>query len=128
MTRLYFSNSDSLGMGNEATCALDIFGPTATASFVDVLVDTGADYIMVPQLIATRTGINLAGATRLTVRGVGGNVSMWLASGVSINVNGSSGNCEVLFNPDPSSMPLVGRNGIELIKNIGFESTQWHWN
>lgn len=128
MTSINFAYNSGLGMKGEAACTLDITGPNGTVSLIDVLVDTGADYVMVPRVLANRLGINLRNARRINVRGVGGSVRMFLVAGVSVSINGNTGSIDVLFNPSSSSMPLVGRNGIDLLKAIAVDRSDWFWN
>lgn len=127
MTTITFSASKTTATFDKAECELVIVGPKARATIVDVLVDTGADYVVVPRYVAGQVGLSLSGATKVRAKGIGGSVTMDKLSGVSIEIEGKSGVADVLFHPRRASKPLVGRTGIKIIHEVAFEASDWHW-
>lgn len=127
MTTITFTATKATAHHDKAECELVLIGPSGRATIVDVLVDTGADYVMVPRYIASQIGLDLSHAKKVVVRGVGGSVTMDKLTGVSVEVEGKMGTADILFHPRRSSKPLVGRTGIRIIHEVAFEATDWHW-
>ncbi|MGO4477099.1 hypothetical protein AB4Z32_12705 [Massilia sp. 2TAF26] len=93
------------------------------------LVDTGADYLQLPLLAATASGLSLVGATNFPISTASGAVSMLLKlSAVPVDIEGYLVSVDVLFDPTNTALPLAGRNVLLAAFDLGFETATWHWS
>jgi len=108
---------------------LEIFDSSKSRSvtFSAVLVDTGADYLMLPRVVATRLGYNLTVGRKVTVRGATGASSGVIVSGCNIEIESVPLTVDILFNNSGSSPPLIGRNAIFALKDLAIDASEWHW-
>lgn len=127
MTTKVYSNQKPLTPKTEGIANVELIGPTSTMAFAFTLVDTGADYVMLPQYAAHRTGINLSSGSRIRIKTASGTQMMHLVSNVNLEIEGKGVQTEVLFNPSPQSRSLLGRNGIRALGEIGFDLSDWLW-
>jgi predicted aspartyl protease len=96
-------------------------GTTWTA--YPVLVDTGADYMHLPDAAAAAVGLSLAGATAHNVSTAGGIVTVRRLT-VQVEVHGILRKVPVNF--APNGKPLIGRQAMfAAIKSAGFSTTEW---
>jgi len=94
----------------------------------DVLVDSGADFLQIPEDIGIKIGLLPGKTKQVDVSTVGGTVKMELLNNVEVEVEGKQTiYVDVLFHPDPASRPLFGRNAIWELKALGLDPTDWHW-
>ncbi|WP_254615424.1 aspartyl protease family protein [Cupriavidus basilensis] len=91
------------------------------------LVDTGADYLLLPGSAAAASGLSLARSVTLVVSTVGGGVSMQLLTAVAVKIEGYRINVDVLFDPTNKCPPLAGRGVLLPAFAIGMQSSDWHW-
>lgn len=93
---------------------------------VDVLVDTGADYLVLPDAAAIAVGLDPAGGALESVRGVAGTTTMRRLVGCHVTVEGSYRiNVDVLFGP--GAMPLLGMDAMLAAMETGFQAAYWHY-
>ena len=110
-----------------------LIGPAARFPITGALVDSGADLVQVPQSsgvaagLLNSTGALPAGATRTTVRTVGGPVHMIRLPRVSLEVEGIPITVDVFFHPNGTSRALLGRNALVALRNVGFNTSNWLW-
>ncbi|SEO36753.1 retropepsin-like aspartic protease [Mucilaginibacter sp. OK283] len=92
------------------------------------LVDTGADFFQVPESAARAVGLLPGGTyTVVSVRTAGGIITMKKLSAVQIEIESALVTIEVLCSPLGISTPLVGRNALRALSNIGFSTIDWMW-
>ena len=95
------------------------------------LIDTGADYIVLPEDAAILAGITLS-RTPKTLRGLVGGASAYIESGVNIAIETHVITIDVLFIPTAMAaastfIPVVGRATLLSIHQLGFQGTDWYW-
>ncbi len=103
-------------------------GSNPDRAFGYVLVDSGADYVVLPEKAGLAAGIRLPTTPTTTLRGVGGSVGAALVSGVDLEFQSRPITADVMFDYTNSVRPLFGRSGIRALKDIGLDPTDWHWN
>jgi hypothetical protein len=132
VTHPHFPNSKALA-GTSATPSargallLVGVGSNPGYAFGDVLIDSGADYVVLPEKAGLRAGINLPAIPSTRLNGVGGNVTAELARGVKLEFEGLTIAADVMFDYSNSVPALFGRSGILALKEIGLDRTDWHW-
>jgi predicted aspartyl protease len=127
MTTIAFNNGKTLSAKHEGLADVVLIGPSGRMTFVNTLVDTGADYVMFPLSAAKRVGISTTGAKKITVNTPSGSVLMYLVSNVDVEVETERLNIDVLFNPKSKARNLLGRNGLRALGDIGFDVSDWLW-
>ncbi|HTP48375.1 MAG TPA: aspartyl protease family protein [Casimicrobiaceae bacterium] len=132
MTHPHFPNSKSLAATSATPSAkgsllLVGLGSNPSHAFGDVLIDSGADYVVLPEKAGLRAGVNLPAQPSTTLRGVGGSVRAELVANVSLEFEGLAIVAEVMFDYSNSVPALFGRSGIRALKEIGLDRTDWHW-
>lgn len=127
MTTINFSHNKPLSAKTEGLADIELIGPAASMAFANTLVDTGADYVMLPQYAANRVGIQIQAAYRIHMKTASSPVIMYLVPNVDVEIEGKRIQIEVLFNPNPRSRSLLGRNGIRALGKIGFDLSDWLW-
>ena len=99
-------------------------GPLGTRWATIALVDTGADYLQLPQSAANAVGLSLAGASSVSVTGIGTLPVPMHKMTVSVEIEGYVINVPALF--APNAKPLIGRQAIFAFLNTsGFTTTEW---
>jgi predicted aspartyl protease len=91
------------------------------------LVDTGADYLLLPASAATASGLSLTTSVPFTVSTANGNALMRLLTAVAVDIEGYRVTVDVLFDPTNQCPPLAGRGVLLPAFTMGMESSQWHW-
>jgi predicted aspartyl protease len=90
------------------------------------LVDTGADWLQLPDAAAFKAGVNLAAGTPLTLGTAGGGgVAGTLVRGVSLKIEGKGIITAVFFVPGGAA--LLGRSGLLAAYDLGMQTADWHW-
>jgi hypothetical protein len=105
-----------------------LVGPKGSHAFGYVLVDSGADYVVLPEKAGLSVGISLPPKATTTLRGVGGVVGAALVPGVSLEFQSLTIKADVMFDYSNSVRPLFGRSGFRGLSDIGLDPTNWHWN
>ena len=92
---------------------------------VVAIVDTGADYTLLPRFYAKELGINLEkDCKKFSTAGVGGTEKVYLAENAKIQLGDWKGKIPVGFLNRDSIPPLIGRQGfLEVLKVILFKHT-----
>jgi predicted aspartyl protease len=123
-----YANAKTLiGTSLKPVADIVLIGPKGKFPISGLTVDTGADYLMVPQSAATRIGwLPNPMASIVTVATAGGYVSMTLLPAQSVQVEGISITAEVLVDPKNGN-PLLGRSALQKLLNIGLNTTDWLW-
>jgi predicted aspartyl protease len=99
---------------------------TQNVAVSQVLVDTGADFVQVPLSTLMAAGVSLNGASKIKVRTAAGTVKMPLVKQVSLLVEGFPVTVDLLGSP-ANSRPLLGRNALLALQNVGFDTVGWCW-
>jgi hypothetical protein len=97
-------------------------------AFGYVLVDSGADYVVLPEKAGLSAGINLPAKPTTTLNGVGGSVKAALMYNIDLEFQGLQITADVMFDYSNAVPPLFGRSGILALKDIGLDPSKWHWN
>ncbi len=105
-----------------------LVGPKGSHAFGYVLVDSGADYVVLPEKAGLSVGISLPTKPTTTLRGVGGGVGAALVPSVSLEFQSVQIKADVMFDYSNSVRPLFGRSGFRALRDIGIDPTDWHWN
>lgn len=127
MTTVNYTQSSPY-LGNRPYGDVVLHGPNGSTTY-KALVDTGADYLQLPQAAAALVGLSMANATTKKITTAWGHSpkSLQLLSNVSVDVEGVSVNVDVLFHPSPTSRPLLGRQALLRALEAGFNKRQWLW-
>jgi predicted aspartyl protease len=94
------------------------------------IVDTGADYTLLPRFYANDLGINLEkGGKKFITAGVGGSEKVCLAEKVRVKLGDWLGNVPVGFLGRDNIPPLLGRQGfLNLFKIVLFKHITYFSN
>ena len=90
------------------------------------LVDTGADYLVLPASAAALSGISLSTAVSTAVSSAAGRASMLLMRSVAVAIEGWALTVDVMFDPTNKCPLLAGRGLLLPAFTIGMEQTVWH--
>ena len=127
MTTVTYSNRRGFS-GNRPYSNVTLLGNHGNPDVnFSALVDTGADYLQLPQSAAVAAGINLRSAQSKTVHGATGSSSMLFVSGVRVEVEGKTVVVDVFFDPTNSSSALLGRQCFLAAVEAGFNAVEWLW-
>jgi hypothetical protein len=133
MKNVYFPHSASLAPTftmprPEGYLALIGRGSRPDHVFGYVLVDSGADYVVLSEHSGLGAGIPLPPKPTTTLSGVGGGVPAALMRGIDLEFQGLKVTADVMFDYSNSVDPLFGRSGILALKDLGLDRSDWHWN
>jgi hypothetical protein len=103
-------------------------GSNPDRAFGYVLVDSGADYVVLPEKAGLGAGLPLPPKPTTTLSGVGGSVGAALMRGILLEFQKLRITADVMFDYTNSVRPLFGRSGIRALRDIGLDPTDWHWN
>ncbi|MEX2567484.1 MAG: retropepsin-like aspartic protease [Cyclobacteriaceae bacterium] len=127
MTTVKYSSSRALS-GNRPYSNITLLGGNGNLNVnFKALVDTGADYLLLPKSAASSAGINLNAAKTWTVHGATGTSSMLFFANVSVEVEGKTVIVDCLLDPTNSSCALLGRQCLLAAVEAGFNTTEWLW-
>jgi predicted aspartyl protease len=114
--------------GNRPVTDIVLHGPggslgATTWTGAQVLVDTGADYLHLPQAAIDTVGISMAGAQTYRILTGGGTVVM---KRVSVEVEIAGTKVTVPCNVMAGARPVVGRQAMfTVLETAGFSTTEW---
>ena len=133
MTQISFSNSTPLTATTttprpEGALVLLGIAPKKDQAFADVLVDSGADYVVLPEKAGLRAGLALPPRPATSLNGVGGSVGATLMHKVALEFQKRRIVADVMFDYSNTVRPLFGRSGIRALQEIGLDRQDWHWN
>jgi Aspartyl protease len=131
--RVYFPNSAALTVATatprpEAHLVLVGISPSPDHVFGYVLIDSGADYVVLPEKAGLSAGIALPPRATTTLHGVGGSVGAAMVRGVSLEFETLRITADVMFDYTNTVGALFGRSGIRVLQDIGIDDRNWHWN
>jgi len=107
---------------------LVLFGPKGSYAFGYVLIDSGADYIVLQEKAGLFAGIPLPSKPTTTLSGVGGSVGAALMPGIFLEFQSLKIKADVMFDYSNTVDPLFGRSGILALKDLGLDRMDWHWD
>lgn len=122
-----FSKSKNYDPNKRPMALVRLIGPGGTpGSTYPCLVDTGADYTVLPLFMTRSTGIVITG-TRKPIITIGGSKSFYFETGISLEVEGYSVITDLFFDPSPSAayLPSLGRKTLLDTFDIGFNVNEW---
>lgn len=111
--------------GNRPWCDVRIGPSHPNSAMHKCLVDTGADYLQLPEAAATLVGISVVG-TPVSVSTVAGIANMTLVPNVDVEIEGVAVNISVLFDKTNVTSPIAGRNVLLAAFELGFDVSNWH--
>jgi predicted aspartyl protease len=92
------------------------------------LVDTGADYTVLPVSALTGIGLMVAGLPTVTIRTVDGSTAtLPKAAGLHLEIEGVRITTDVLFSSAQKFTPVVGRLDLMKAFDFGFDTSYWHF-
>ena len=92
------------------------------------LVDTGADYLQLPESIAIQAGLPLSSAQIRHVKNANGSTTTFkFLSNVDIEIEGKPITADIMFGPK-NCMCLAGRTCILAAYDIGLDTRSWFWD
>ena len=91
------------------------------------LVDTGADFLVLPASAAGASGLSLSNTAQFPLSSATGSATMFILRSVAIEIEGYAVNVDVVFDPTNKCPPLVGRGALLAAFSLGMESSDWHW-
>jgi predicted aspartyl protease len=105
----------------------DVIGVVRSPTY-PCLVDTGADYTILPVSAAVAVGIIPAGPW-VTFRTAGGaTYALWSHLGVRLVVEGYAITTQVAFSTAPGFSPVLGRLELVAAFDTGFDTSNWYWD
>lgn len=111
---------------NRPYASVQLVNGPRTSSVFTCLVDTGADYLLLPSSAAASVRLALPRRT-VSIGTVGGSISVHQVSGCTVEIEGVSVPVTVLFDPS-GNLPLVlGREAIMACCECGFNTQEWLW-
>jgi len=110
-----------------AYVTVELRGPgTRSWINVDVLLDTGADYLVLPDAAAHAVGLNPSIGASVSVTGVTGSATLRRLTGCSVTVERVYPiTVDVLFGS--GAMPVLGMDALLAAMETGFQSAHWHY-
>jgi predicted aspartyl protease len=95
------------------------------SSIIQCLVDTGADYTVIPTYIVL--GFNVTSTSPFSVTTAGGYVTYNIQTGVDVEIEGFRIKTDILFDPSPSAayIPILGRVTLLSAFDFGFNINEW---
>lgn len=132
MRTVHFANSAALsGTGAvpraEGALVLRGVGGNPDCAFGHVLVDSGADFVMLPEKAGLLAGIALPSQPTTSVNGIGGSVGASRVAHVALEFQSASIVADVMFDYSNASPPLFGRSGLRALRDVGIDPADWHW-
>jgi predicted aspartyl protease len=113
-------------VGNRPVGDVVLHGPGGshgTTWAASALVDTGADYMHVPDSAVTGVGILTTGATRVRVSTGSGPATFWQIM-ADVEIEGVTVNIPINFGPNVPA--LIGRQAIfKVLEKTGFTTADW---
>jgi hypothetical protein len=92
-----------------------------------VLVDSGADFVVLPEKAGLYAGLALPPKPTTSLSGVGGRVGAALMAAVALEFQALSIVADVLFDYSNTVQPLFGRSGLRALRDVGIDPSAWHW-
>ena len=112
----------------EGALVLVGIAPKKDHVFGNVLIDSGADYVVLPEKAGLSAGLNLPPKPATSLNGVGGSVGATLMRGVALEFQTLRIVADVMFDYSNSVQALFGRSGIRALQDVGLDRRNWHWN
>ncbi len=111
-----------------AYVTVELRGPDSPSWInVDVLVDTGADCLVLPDEAAFAVGLDPSGGAPEPVTGVTGTTTMRRLTGCNVTVEATYPiTVDVLFGS--GAMPVLGMDALLAAMETGFQAAHWHYH
>lgn len=132
MKQVQFIHSSSLATSSavprpEGTLVLRGMHGHPDYAFGLVLVDSGADFVVLPEKAGLYAGLALPPKPTTSLSGVGGRVGAAFMTGVTLEFQGAPLVADVLFDYSNTVQPLFGRSGLRALRDVGIDPSAWHW-
>jgi len=92
----------------------------------ECLVDTGADYLQLPEIAAREVGLPVTGTLR-TVATASGVVTLNVLSGVVAEIEGHRVTVDLVLTPGDDGPAILGRQALLSALEVGFNRREWLW-
>ncbi len=126
-TSASFTHSKIYDPLNRPMADVVLIGPGGVrGSLYQCLVDTGADYTVLPLAMALSAGITVSGGFS-TITTVAGAASFYFLTGITLEVEGYVVPTDVYIDPSPAAayIPLLGRATLLSAFDLGFNVSDW---
>ena len=100
-----------------------VAGAIAKPFHVSALIDTGADYLELPNAVARQLGINLAPYPSRQVNTAGGYLPVTVVKGFTVDIEGKLVSVTAHF--FAISTALLGLRAILAAIDVGFDTSRW---
>ena len=125
MTNLFFTKQNNFHKDNRPYADVKIISTSVATNTTKCLVDTGADYLQLPEDIAIQAGLSLQTAQIKSIKTSSGNLETYkLLTGVKIEIEGKRIITDIMFGP-PNCLCLAGRIALLTAYDIGLDSKSW---
>ena len=124
-----FGNSKPLVVTRfrRAYADVQIVAASGTSPVYQCLVDTGADYTILPMSAATAAGITPSGPSVRLRTASGATFTLPTHPAVPLLIEGYANTLPVAFSTGPAFVAVLGRLEIVQTFDIGLDISHWHW-
>jgi len=127
MTTVTYTHQRSY-LGNRPYSNVTLLGVAGNPNVnFSALVDTGADYLQLPESAAITAGIDLSRSVPKPVHGATGTAVFIFVTGIDFEIEGKVVVVDALFDPTNSSSALLGRQALLAAVEAGFNASEWLW-
>lgn len=122
-----YRRASAYGARHRAYVTVALHGPGQRPRiYTDVLVDTGADFLVLPNAAARAVGLDLSKGIPESVAGVTGTTTLYRLANCQVEVEGTfCVSVDVLFGD--GVMPVLGMDAILAAMQVGFTDREWHY-
>lgn len=125
MKTIYFNGGSQFHQDNRPYADVKIISGSGPTHTTKCLVDTGADYLQLPEDIGIQAGLPLHLADVQPAKNSNGDLTSFrLLRGVEVEIEGARVQVDILFGPR-GSMCLAGRTALLEAFDIGMDANNW---
>ncbi len=114
-------------IGNRPKLDIELVGPKSQRPVYQALVDTGADYLMLPDTYAQQVGLSLSSAQPYGYWTANSWATSKILRNLDVIVEGLRITIDVVFDPLCPSGPILGRSALLAAIEVGFNDKEWYW-
>lgn len=125
MKNMSFTKQNKFHKDNRPYADVKIISTSIATYTTKCLVDSGADYLQLPEDVAVQAGLSLQTAQIKPVKTSSGNlVNYKLLIGVKIEIEGKKITTDIMFGP-PNCLCIAGRVALLSAYDIGLDLKSW---